>query len=170
MNRKFEEYLNSPYKMLGITERMYTTKTGETLTVDPETGQYYTIRKVSKNTSSPHDDLVYTKMFQSGISQLMDMPHQALKILMYAMSTVKPLSQTVILNPPDVIEFCKMANGTYYNNLYVLLERKTLSRKLGSSIEYWFDPNMFFNGNRIRVSGKYNNSSLNLADEVRRTP
>lgn len=166
MSRKFEEYLNSPYKMMGLTERMFTTKTGETLTVDPETGEYYTIRKVAKNSTTPHDELVYTKLFQSGVAQLMDLPQNALKILMYAMGSVKPLAQTVILNPPDVVEFCKMASGTYYNNLYVLLEKKMLCRKLGSSIEYWFDPNLFFNGNRIRMVSKSNNSRLNLENEV----
>jgi hypothetical protein len=45
-----------------------------------------------------------------------------------------------------------MAEKTFYNNIIELLDKRILSRKLGSSIEFWFDPNLFFNGNRIRVS------------------
>jgi len=45
-----------------------------------------------------------------------------------------------------------MAEKTFYNNLMELLDKRILSRKLGSSIEFWFDPNLFFNGNRVKVS------------------
>jgi hypothetical protein len=166
MSKKFEEYLNNPYRMIGMVDRAFTTKADETLTVDPVTGEYYTMKRVSKHSTVKHDELVYTKLFQSGVPQLMELPHPALKIMMYAISTVRPLNQTVILNPPDVIDFCKIASGTYYNNLYVLLEKKVISRKLGSSIEYWFDPNIFFNGNRIRTVRQDNKSSLNLTDEI----
>ena len=151
--------------MAGIAERVFTTKSDETLTVDPDTGKYYTIREVSKDKRNLHDELVYTKLFTSSVSNLMDLPHPSLKILMYAMTHVRPLSQTVILNPSDVIDFCKIANGTYYNNLYVLLDRKIISRKLGSNIEYWFDPNIFFNGNRLRVRKKEYDSSDNFVND-----
>ena len=166
MNKKFEEYINSPYRMHGLSERIFTTRSDETLTVDPETGRYYTVREVSKDKRMLHDELVYTKLFGSSVQQLMSLPHPALKILLYAISSVKPLSQTVVLNADDVSQYCEIANGTYYNNLYVLLERKILARKLGSNIEYWFDPNIFFNGNRLRVSKHNNKSELNLEDEI----
>lgn len=166
MSKRFEEYLKSPYRVIGIVERAFTTKDGETLTVDPNTGEMYTMKRVVKNSTIKHDELVYTKLFQSAIPQLMDLPHPALKIILYAMATARPLSQIVILNPPDVAEFCKIAIGTYYNNIYVLLERKIISKKLGSSIEFWYDPNLFFNGNRIRTVSRNNNSSINLEDEI----
>ena len=151
--------------MAGVEERVFTTRSGETLTVDPETGTYYTMREISKDKKSLHDGLVYTKLFTSSVAGLMDLPYPAFKILMYAMANVRPLSQTVMLNPSDVIEFCKIANGTYYNNLYVLLDRKLISRKLGSTIEYWFDPNVFFNGNRLRVKKNEYNSIDNFTGE-----
>jgi hypothetical protein len=152
MNKKHEEYLNNPYKINGIVERMFTTKTDETLTVDPETGQYYTMKKVSQNKSTLHDGLVYAKLFQDSVGSLMGLSHPSLRIILYAMSVVRPLSETVILNAPDVCVVCGMAEKTFYNNIMELLDKRILSRKLGSSIEFWFDPNLFFNGNRIRVS------------------
>lgn len=166
MKYKFEEYLNSPYTMEGITERAFITKTDETLTVDTKNDKYYTIKEVPKNKRVMHDELVYTKLFVSSVKPLMSLPHPALKILLYGMANVKPLSQTIILNAPDVVEYCEIANGTFYNNLYVLLERKIIARKLGSYIEFWYDPNIFFNGNRLRLYKHHNVSSLNLLDEL----
>jgi hypothetical protein len=84
----------------------------------------------------------------------MQLPHPALKIVLYAMSTVKPLQEVVILNSADVCLMCDIAPSTFYNNVYDLLDRKIISRKLGSSIEFWFDPNIFFNGKRIKVCKK----------------
>lgn len=167
--RKHEEYLYSPYKMNGLVEKFYIPKRGEKITVDPETGQFYAIKEIDKDKKTLHDELVYTKLFQSNIDLLLDLPSPALKILLYGMKTVRPLSSIIILHAPDVCESCKIANGTFYNNLYELLDRKIISRKLGSSIEFWFDPNIFFNGNRVRVtkqalSGFIND--LNLEDEV----
>jgi len=152
MNKKHEEYLNNPYKINGISEKAYVTKTDETLTVDPETGQMYTMKKVSQNKSVLHDGMVYTKLFQDSVGMLMDLSHPSLRIILYAMSVVRPLSESIMLHAPDVCIACGMAEKTFYNNLMELLDKRILSRKLGSSIEFWFDPNLFFNGNRVKVA------------------
>ena len=86
------------------------------------------------------------------MGQFMELPHSSFKVLMYAMCTVRAMSQVVVLNAADVCLACGMGNSTFYNAVYDLLNRKILSKKLGSSIEFWFDPNVFFNGNRIRIS------------------
>lgn len=151
MNKKHESYLNNPYKMRGIEEKYFTTKNDEELTVDPNTGQYYTMKKVDRNKKVLNDGLTYTKVFHGGIETLMLLSHSSLKIVLYAMSTIRPLSEIVILNSPDVCQACNIASKTFYNNIGELLDQRILSRKLGSSIEFWFDPNVFFNGNRIRV-------------------
>lgn len=128
MNKKHEEYLNSPYKMNGIVERAYTTKTDETLTVDPETGQMYTMKKVSQNKRVLHDGMVYSKLFQESVSMLMDLSHPSLRIILYAMSVVRPLSESVMLHAPDVCVACGMAEKTFYNNLMELLDKNTVQK------------------------------------------
>jgi hypothetical protein len=148
---KHESYLRSPYKFESINERMYTTKEDESLTVDPETGQYYAIRKVAKDKRVIHDSLVYTKLFQDRVHLLYDLNYASLKILIYAMATVKPFSEVVVLNPPDVKIVCGVGSSTFYDSINYLLNSKILSKKLGSTIEFWFDPNIFFNGNRVSV-------------------
>jgi hypothetical protein len=68
------------------------------------------------------------------------------------MSVVRPLNESVMLHAPDVCVVCGIAEKTFHNNIIELLDKRILSRKLGSSIEFWFDPNLFFNGNRVRVT------------------
>lgn len=152
MNKKHEEYLSNPYKINGIVERLYTTKADETLTIDPDTGQLYTMKKVSQNKTLLHDSFVYAKLFQNSVPSLMTLSHPALKILLYAMSIVKPLSDVVVIHSSDACEACGIASKTFYNSMLELLDSRIISRKLGSYIEFWYDPNVFFNGNRVRVT------------------
>jgi hypothetical protein len=149
--KKYEEYTKSPYRIMGIVERSFMTKEDETLTVDPETGDYYTMKKVSKSKNILHDELPYTKLFQDNLSKLMELSNPALRVMMYAMTNVRPIQQTVTLNVPDVAFACNLASSTVYNAMYELLDKKLISKKLGSYIDYWFDPNVFFNGNRLRL-------------------
>ena len=151
MKAKYEEYLNSPYRIEGVEERIFTTKENEELAINQDTGEYYTMRKVAKNKKILHDSLTYTKLYIHSVKRLMDLSPSALKIMMYGMSVVRPLSMVVVLNQPDVCVFCGISLSTYNNAMYELLNSKILSKKLGSYIEFWFDPNVFFNGNRVKL-------------------
>lgn len=163
---KHEAYLDSPYRYLNIKEKAYVTKSGEEVTTNLNTGEMFVLKKISGNKLIMHDSLVYTKLFQDSIHQLCSMGSGSLKILLYAMATVKPLSETIVLNGPDVMLFCGIGKSTFYDGIIELLDKRILCKKLGSSIEFWYDPNVFFNGNRIRMVSKSNNSRLNLEDEI----
>lgn len=151
MKQKHEEYLNSPFTFHKIEERLFTTRDDETLTINPDTGEYYVMRKVAKDKKILHDSLTYTKLFVDSAKRLMSLSPSALKVLVYGMVTAKPVSLSVILNPSDVCLFCEIGISSYNNAIYELLTSKIIAKKLGSSIEFWFDPNVFFNGNRLRV-------------------
>ncbi len=151
---KREAYINNPYKIEGIDERIYTTKEDEQLTIDPETGQYYSMRRLGKDSKVLHDSLVYTKLFQSSLSRVVKLSPAAMKLLFYSMSSVRPLSQLIVLNPPDCSVACGMSVASVYEGVNNLLDNDIIRKKLGSRIEFWFDPNVFFNGNRIKVLNK----------------
>jgi hypothetical protein len=163
---KYESYLESPYRYLNIGEKAYVTKSGEEITTNLNTGEMFVMKRISGNKIVMHDSRVYTKLFQESIHQLCSMGSGALKVLLYAMATVKPLSETVVLNGPDVMIFCGIGKSSFYDSITELLDKKVLCKKLGSSIEFWYDPNVFFNGNRIRMVSKSSISSLNLGDEI----
>lgn len=149
---KHDAYFESPYKYMNIEERAYVTKHGEEITTNLETGELFVMKKIANNKIVMHDSLVYTKLFQDSIHQLCSLGSGSLKILLYAMSTVKPLSELVVLNGPDVMLYCNIGKTSFYDGIIELLDKRILCKKLGSSIEFWFDPNVFFNGNRIKAS------------------
>jgi hypothetical protein len=148
---KRESYMNNPYKIIGIDEKFYTTKEDETLTIDPETGEYYTMRKLGKDKKILHDSVSYTKLFQNKLHVLVSLSPAAMKLLMYSACTIRPFSEVVILNPPDCAIACNMSVGSVYEGVKGLLDKDVVRKKLGSSIEFWFDPNIFFNGNRVKM-------------------
>jgi hypothetical protein len=154
---KHEAYFTSPYTYIGIKERSYVTKEGSEITVNPTTGEMYTFSKIPKNKTELDDSLVYTKVFQDSIHQLCSLSNSTLKVLLYAIATVRPFSELVVLNGPDVQLFCGIGKSSFYDSVTELLDKKIISKKLGSSIEFWFDPNVFFNGNRVKVYKSHTN-------------
>jgi hypothetical protein len=153
---KREAYINNPYKIEGIDERVYTTKEDEQLTIDPETGQYYSMRRLGKDSKVLHDSLQYSKLFHSSLGKLVKLSPAAIKLMLYSMCHIRPFSETIVLNPPDCSIACGMSVGTVYDGVKNLLDNDIIRKKLGSNIEFWFDPNVFFNGNRVKVLNKRN--------------
>jgi hypothetical protein len=52
---KQKEYLQNPFKPTGIELKEYTTSDAETITVDPNTGELYSMKKLPKNKKVLHD-------------------------------------------------------------------------------------------------------------------
>lgn len=151
--KEAQSFLENPFKVEGITTISYITKVEEKIVTDPETGEIYAMRRVPKNSQHSHDSKVYVKMFQENCDVLMSLPHAALKIMMYGMCKVRPLSQVVYLNVDDCMVQCGFKSATSYRDgIKSLIEASIIARKMGSSMEYWINPNMFFNGNRLRIS------------------
>ena len=151
---KHEAYLTSPYKYMKIEERAFAPRENEEITTNLETGEMFVMKRIAKNKIVTHDALVYAKLFQESIHQLCSLGAASLKILLYSIANVKPFSETVVLNGPDVMLYCNISKSSFYDGVIELLDRKILCKKLGSNIEFWFDPNIFFNGNRIKACNK----------------
>jgi hypothetical protein len=148
---KHDAYFDNPYKYMNIEERAYVAKTGEEITANVQTGELFVMKKIAGNKVVMHDSRVYTKIFQESVHQLCTLSTGSWRIFMYALATIKPLSETVVLNSPDVMLFCNIGKTSFYDGIIELLDKKILCKKLGSSIEFWFDPNIFFNGNRVKM-------------------
>jgi hypothetical protein len=149
--KKYESYLNSPFKIEGISEKQYITKEDENLW-ETQNGDLYVAKKISKNKRVINDSMVYTKLFVDGRDTLMKLSGSALKILMYGMCSIRPLSKVVIFHTPDVKAVTGFASdATVRSAICELIEAQVIAQKLGSTIEFWINPNIFFNGNRIRL-------------------
>lgn len=150
--KEVQSFLQNPFKVEGITTISYVQKVDEKLVIDHETGEAYTMKKVPKNHQHQHDSKVYVKLFQDGSDKLLSLPHAALKILIYGMCSVRPLADIVYLNVDDCMVRCGFKSATSYRDgIKALIEANILARKVGSTMEYWVNPNIFFNGNRLRL-------------------
>ena len=149
--KKYESYMESPFSVEGIVERQYITKEDEDIW-EGQDGQMYVAKKISKNKRVLNDTMAYSKLFIDSMDTLMRLSSTALKVFIYSMCTIRPLQNKVVLHVPDV----KIGTGFSSDSsvraaICELIEANILAQKLGSSIEFWINPNIFFNGNRLRI-------------------
>lgn len=149
--KKYESYMNSPFKVEGVEERSYISKSDEQL-LENKDGELYVARKIDKSKIMTNDARAYTKVFIECKDIFMKLSGTTLKILMYGICTIRPLSQTVVYHIPDVqVSTEILSPNTIRTSLGELIEAGILAQKLGSNIEFWVNPNVFFNGNRLRI-------------------
>jgi len=149
--KKYESYFNSPFRVEGLVERQYVTKADEQIW-EATNGELYVAKKIDKSKVHLTDPIPYTKLFVDNREMLLRLSGTGLRVLVYAICIVKPLSQTAILHIPDIqVELGMSSINSIKNGIGELIEADIIAQKLGSNIEYWINPNVFFNGNRLRL-------------------
>jgi hypothetical protein len=144
-------YLENPFKVEGIVTRSFITREDETLMVNQDDGLTYAVRPVSEHKSVEHDPMCYTKVYQLAHLKLRKLTYSALKIFNYCVYSIHVGQQIVFLNSADVMQQCDISQASFYTAIKELIEADILARKMGSSIEFWINPNIFFNGNRLKL-------------------
>ena len=73
-------------------------------------------------------------------------------LLTYLTSILKLWGFGVLGHPPDILLETGMTSpNSVRNAIAELIEAGVIAQKLGSNIEFWVNPNIFFNGNRLRL-------------------
>lgn len=147
-----EAYISNPFKPEGIVDRSFSPNEETKIWVDPETGESYNVTKVVTGKTELHDPMMYTKVYLSAFMHLNDLPYSAVKVFNYMVHTLRSNRDTVYLNCADIEAQCKISQASYYTAIKALIEAKIIARKVGSSMEFWINPNVLFNGNRTRLS------------------
>lgn len=151
--KKFDSYFTSPFKVNGLISRQYVPKVKEELVVDQTSGEMYTIKKVPKTMEQLHDPAVYTKVFQDKLELFMSLSPTGLKILLYMICNARPMIEIAVLSVPDLmVALDAKSHVTIRGGIMELISADVIAQKLGSNIEFWINPNVFFNGNRVRIS------------------
>jgi hypothetical protein len=149
---KQKEYLQNPFKPTGIEFKDYMTSDNETITVDPKTGELYTMKKVSRNKQILHDSKIYIKLFQDKSDVLINLPYQSMRVFFYICSRVRPMRDYVYLSKDDITAVLgDISEPTLRTAIGGLLEANIIARKMGSNIEYWLNPDIIFNGSRLKL-------------------
>jgi hypothetical protein len=149
---KQKEYLQNPFKTTGIELKDYMTSDNETITVDPKTGELYTMKKVSRNKQILHDSKIYIKLFQDKSDVLINLPYQSMRVFFYICSRVRPMRDYVYLSKDDIVAVLgDISEPTLRAAIGGLIEANIIARKMGSNIEYWINPDIIFNGSRLKL-------------------
>ena len=149
-----ESYLSNPFPIAGIVSRAFTPKTDERIMVDPEDGETYAVRHIKDSKTEEHDPVQYTKVFTEAHFKIRKLSYTALKIFNYCVHRAQLNRDIVLLNSADVMHQCDISQASFYNGTKELVKEKIIAKKLGSSIEYWVNPNIFFNGNRLKLKNR----------------
>lgn len=150
--KETQAFLKNPFKVEGITTINYITKVDEKVVIDSETGEAFTMKKIPKNSMHDHDGLPYVKVFQDKTNLLLELPTPSLKLFIYALGVARPITDLVFLNIHDCMVSCGFKSATSYREgIKGLIEANIIAKKSGSNMEFWINPNVFFNGNRLRL-------------------
>jgi hypothetical protein len=150
--KETQAFLENPFKVEGITTIQYVAKVDEKVVIDTNTGEAFTMKKIPKNSMHDHDGVPYVKVFQEKTSLLLQLPTPSLKLFIYALGVARPITEIVFLNIDDCMMSCGFKSATSYREgIKGLIEANIIARRVGSKMEYWVNPNVFFNGNRLRL-------------------
>lgn len=146
-----EKYINNPYRVSGFEKRVITSKSKELtkgMLVDSDTGEAESLFTVPRMIEVDVDTLPFTKGFHGMMDVYWDLSVPGQKLWYYCFQGLKVGKDSVWLNYADVGVRCKIGKNSFYGAVKELIRKDVLARKLGSSLEFWVNPNVFFNGRR----------------------
>lgn len=123
------------------------------LVVNPSTGevdayaQFMEIQEV--------DEDKFTKIYISEFAAFYDLTKPAIKVLHYIISILKPKQDTFILRMDKCLEFTKYTHKvSVFSGLGNLIKSGIIARTIYNE-EYYINPMVLFNGNRIAYTKAY---------------
>jgi len=159
MSKNKEYFSLSPFALDGVVDRPYLTKEGESIVAN-EDGEAFVLKKIPSSRIVIHDSLQYIKLFTGSCSGLLELSFVGLRVVIYSCLVLPVRRDVVSLNPADVCLMLSISNSSFYRAIDELVDKKIMARKLGSTIEYWINPNVLFNGNRIGLVKTYGSNKF----------
>jgi len=147
------EYFNNPFpiKEGAIKECFKRIEGGDYELADVNSGEVNIFRKAGKNKRVMVDTGNYVKIYKAGIPALMSLSRLSLVTFYYIAFNLKPHSNIIYLDGGIVGAECGFKRTAYYEAINELIEKNIIARKKGSSIEFFVNPNIVFNGSRLKV-------------------
>jgi hypothetical protein len=139
------------FEPIGIGKRVIITNEEEVQSVDQNTGELFYMKKLAKSKEVAHDSLTYTKVFNNRIEDVYSMSIGAYKLFLYCIYNIQPNRQTIVLDPTTCMKECNMKRTSYFAATKELKQRNVIKQKEMLNCEYYINPNVLFNGNRLRI-------------------
>lgn len=159
--------MESPFKVEGITERTRNANGRLREWADTKTGEVLVFQELSKLETRLNDPKSYTKLFHDTGDLVRRLSPSGLKIYLYIAMKLKINWDTIFLNPPDVCDWCNFGKTSFHQALNELQANRIIARRLGSHLEYWINPNIFYNGDRLKLFNR--NKQIIIKEDRLRT-
>jgi hypothetical protein len=117
-------------------------------------GILHGIYEIPKGKTVSIDTAMYSKVFKGNTSVLMEMSEPAAKMFYYILENIQTNRDEICILREDYLKFAGYKIGarlTYYRAVEGLLYARIISRKTGSGMCYWVNPNILFNGDRTKL-------------------
>lgn len=147
--KDFPVYNENPIKPEGLKVVKYLTKEDEGLITDHNTGDMFKISKLPKEKSFLKDSFKYIKIFKDSIKEITNLSSKGIKLWGYIMYNLDSQTDTIIIYPEDCKDFCEYKTvKNVYPAIIELLTKNFIFRKEESTIEYYINLNIMYNGKR----------------------
>lgn len=147
-------YTNTPFDVEGIKRTIRTTKEDEQKMVDPDTGEYLYVRRIPKTNEVLHDTFTYTKIFHTKQLNIKGLSTPAFYLFYYITQSLRMLQDSICIDEDVFLNeygYSKGSRRLYYKAALELIDAKIIAKRAGSSKCFWINPNIIFNGNRIKL-------------------
>lgn len=119
---------------------------------DTETGEVKILLSPSKLIDGFKDSNPYTKVFKNGQISIKELSVPGIKVLTYLQCHLKINAEDICLRPQEIADWSGYKTlKNVYVGLIELLNMGFIAEQPGGQSYYWINPNIFFNGDRIKL-------------------
>jgi hypothetical protein len=118
---------------------------------DTSSGEVNVFRKAAKNKRVMVDTGNYVKFFREGLSVIQTLGFGGMSVFIYIAINLKPHRDDIYLPCELICKECNISRRTYYRAIGELLKKKVISRRQGSTVEFFVNINYVFNGSRLKL-------------------
>ncbi len=112
------------------------------------------VYKIPKGSVRVCDSGMYSKLFKNSGKVIANLSDSAIKLFMYIHEKLEINSDIICIMREDYLSYYGYAVNNkyaYYQALEGLLAAGIITKKAGSTVCYWVNPNIIFNGDRTKL-------------------
>lgn len=107
--------------------------------------------ETDRNKQRLSDSANYTKTFGYAGSIVRKLKPPVHMLFSYCMFHLPINNDIIMLYPNDVCDWCGFVPSTFYKAVTDLVARLVLARRIGARMDFFFNPNIFYNGDRTKL-------------------
>lgn len=147
----YGSYPESPYTVELYSKYIQANPEHRAVEID---GVPHGIYEIPKGKTIPVDSAKYSKLFKNYGMILANLNEASIKMFMYIHEHLAVNTDHICIRKEDYLKYYGYAltnKYTYYQALEGLMKADIMKKKADSSVCYWVNPNIIFNGDRTKL-------------------